>query len=363
MDTSDEFIHAISFGNEFSGPNKSMERQSTLVPLMAAKNPQPSCSGYVPTPRAPPREVPQATAAEQQAEVMIREAKAGKATIFPPKGKDFSYNPNVPVMALMDQDYLVVGNHVDEATQFKIIAGQYVDFSKLLPKDKLFSDDDKLELVIKNGKTYWSPVSDAVTINNFTRWEQAFRVYSNIFTRGHPQKSGELIEYNQVIYSIAQTYIWENVYAYDKEFRLHMARHHPNRSWAIILQQAWSMNLRDRLPNHLGNQSGQAPLTPNYQSGGKPRTDYCKRYNKGKCTLGSGCMFKHRCSYCDKFGHGVLVCRKLIYDKEKNHRRSGHKDHKDHQHKTGLQHGNNGKKTELNLINCYRKQTANIGRS
>ena len=55
----------------------------------------------------------------------------------------------------MDQDYLVVGSHIDAATQEKIMSGAYVDFSKLIPKDKLYSDEnDRLELVVRNGKAF-----------------------------------------------------------------------------------------------------------------------------------------------------------------------------------------------------------------
>ena len=54
-----------------------------------------------------------------------------------------------------------------------------------------------------------------------------------------------------MIHSIASQYIWDNVYNYDKEFRLHIAKH-PERSWSVILQQAWSMYLRDRLVKYDG---------------------------------------------------------------------------------------------------------------
>ena len=49
----------------------------------------------------------------------------------------------------MDQDYLVVGNHIDEVTQEKIRSGQYIDFSKLIPKDRILTEDEgRMELVI-----------------------------------------------------------------------------------------------------------------------------------------------------------------------------------------------------------------------
>ena len=138
---------------------------------------------------------------------------------------------------------MVVGAHIDQALEEEICQGNYIDFAKLLPRDRILSDDEsKLELVIKNGKTFWSPMSDTVTISNFQRWEQAFRVYANIYTKFCPNKAGELIEYNHVIHSISLTFTWENIYAYDRESRMHIARH-PERSWVVILQQAWAIRL------------------------------------------------------------------------------------------------------------------------
>ena len=217
---------------------------------------------------------------------------------------------------------MVMGAHVDEVTQLKIVSGQYVDFSKLFSKDKVMVvDDDRYELVVKDGKMFWSPVSSSekVAITNFQKWEQAFRVFSNIYCKAHPSRSGEMIDYNHIIHSIAVSYAWDNVYAYDKDFRLHLSRH-PNRSWAIILQQAWSLCLRDQIskgtetPGHHHQQHSQ---NGGKQKGGGPSSsDYCKRFNRGKCNLGKGCRYEHRCSYCNKFGHGVVVCRKLIFNRE-----------------------------------------------
>ena len=81
--------------------------------------------------------------------------------------------------------------------QQKIISGQYVDFSKLIPKDKILVEEDgHMQLVIKNGQSFWVPVSESesININNFSKWEQVFRVYANIYTKGNPDRAGELIQ-------------------------------------------------------------------------------------------------------------------------------------------------------------------------
>ena len=129
----------------------------------------------------------------------------------------------------------------------KIQKGEYIDFSKLIPRDKVVVEEDsRLELVVRNGRTFWTPVTPGVTINNFQRWEQAFRVFSNIYCKTNPTRATELIEYNHIIHTISQAYSWDNVYLYDKEFRMHMSKN-PSRSWGMILQQAWSLRLKDRI--------------------------------------------------------------------------------------------------------------------
>ena len=124
-----------------------------------------------------------------------------------------------------------------------------MDFAKLLSKDKVSKDDDhRMELINKGGQSFFVPVSDRETtgIYNFSKWEQAFRVFSNIYTRRYPSKATDLIQYNHVIYSASLTYVWDNVYKYDREFRMHISNY-PQRSWSVILQQAWSMYLKDKI--------------------------------------------------------------------------------------------------------------------
>ena len=285
------------------------------------KQPQPLCSVR----QQEEDEMPQ-----EQGDKMVRLSERAKASLFPPQCQNLQNNLNanytskqfVPKdVTLIDQDYVVVSGHVDPALQEKIVSGQYVDFGKLLPKDRVSAlDDSRMELVVRNGKAFWVPISDGVSINNFAKWEQAFRVYANIYAKAHQEHAGELIEYNHVIHSISLSFAWDNVYAYDCDFRLHLARH-PDRSWSIILQQAWAMRLCDRIyHNKIENQSYNhtQEMPSHHHKEGTKSSDYFKRFNKGKCNLGKACRYEHRCLYCNKFGHGVIICRKLIFDRDKS---------------------------------------------
>ena len=93
---------------------------------------------------------------------------------------------------LVDEDYLLVASHVDSPTLNKIINGEYVDFARLLPHDKILQEEDqRLEVVVRGGHTYWVPAIDREnlsSISSINKWEQAFRVYSDILSEGKSNK-------------------------------------------------------------------------------------------------------------------------------------------------------------------------------
>ena len=201
------------------------------------------------------------------ADKMIREAEASRAKIFKTPGNESNYIHT----SLVDDNYMVIGAHVDLLTQDKIKKGEYVDFSKLLPKDRSYGEDQQMELVNRGGQSFFIPAEkDSGSITNFNKWEQAFRIYMNVYSRQHPSRASELIQYNHIIFTAASTYLWDNVYTYDKEFRMHMANY-PNRNWSVILQQAWTMYLKDRIRHDNKN--------PNFGGSFKKHKEECKRLN------------------------------------------------------------------------------------
>ena len=83
---------------------------------------------------------------KQQADKFIREAESAKARILGTQGKTeqtFDLNKKFVHSAMVDEDYLLVASHVDSVTYNKIVQGEYVDFAKLIPKDKILQEDDK----------------------------------------------------------------------------------------------------------------------------------------------------------------------------------------------------------------------------
>ena len=144
---------------------------------------------------------------------------------------------------------------------------------------------------------------ESQSINDFGKWEQAFRVYANVYTKMFHEKASELIQYNHVIYTASLSYLWDNVYTYDKEFRMHISQF-PQRSWAVILQQAWTLYMKDRL-----RYAGGGNVQNTEHNGNSTKKEICRRFNKGKCKNGSSCRYDHRCEGCGKWGHGLHICR------------------------------------------------------
>ena len=158
-----------------------------------------------------------------------------------------------------------------------------------------------MEMVNKGGLSYWIPISEqeSTSVNSFYKWEQAFRVFSNIYMEAYPAKANELVQYNHIIHMASQTFAWDNVYHYDREFRIHMSKHHLARSWAVILQQAWAVCLKDKVSGGGNSNSGMSGNHNNNHHQGGARRKLCFDFNSGYCSYGQSCRFDHRCSFCN----------------------------------------------------------------
>ena len=93
---------------------------------------------------------------EEKAERLIQEAEKSKGQIFANTGNykkfDVVAAKEMIHSVLVDEEYSSVGSHLDEATVNKIKRGEYVDFAKLLPRDRLsIEEDNHLQPIFKDG--------------------------------------------------------------------------------------------------------------------------------------------------------------------------------------------------------------------
>ena len=104
----------------------------------------------------------------------------------------------------------MIGAHVDPALQDKIRRGEYIDFATLLPRDRnsFGSEEQRMELVNRGGQSFFVPSDkDQSLISSFGKWEQAFRIFMNVYTKQYPEKASELIQYNHIIFTASTSYV------------------------------------------------------------------------------------------------------------------------------------------------------------
>ena len=176
---------------------------------------------------------------------LILEAERSKAKINQPTGKGIEHHYRLTC----DDEFFYLSSHVDKTIRDKIRNGEVdIDLSRLILKCKL-SNDNKLEIINKEGHSYFVPTSDREIpmINSFKRLEQAFRIFSGIYTKTRPDRVQQLYQYVDAISTAAENFVWDNVYTYDQLFH-QLITEYPHRSWGIIYTHGWNMILNDHLP-------------------------------------------------------------------------------------------------------------------
>ncbi|CAC5407839.1 unnamed protein product [Mytilus coruscus] len=135
-------------------------------------------------------------------------------------------------------------NDVDVFVPQKIINQiwnlEYVDLAQLLYKNfvsnidqpkKVLGFDEDGDILIERNK-----YSKVKSLSNIGEWTEGFLNYMKILLQRFPDLANELITYMTIIRRASVPF--ENVYKYDKQFRLRKARDHM-RAWDVIDGQVW----------------------------------------------------------------------------------------------------------------------------
>ena len=236
--------------------------------------------------------------AKDIARARIVEAEKFRVTVDVTPG---AYNPDND-----DDAFYMSTCHTEDAVAEKAYSGKFVDMNKIYPKQNDFksSQDTRLEIINKDGRTYFVPAGDNTKrVYNFHTWQKAFRVYATLYSKANPLRAAEILQYMDVIGNAASSFVWENVAAYDYVHRQLMDEK-PKRTWGKIYQQGWSMCMKEHLPfKASGNiRKGKTPSK-------NDKDPYCWRFNKNNCRR-VHCRYEHRCSYCGATGHGAYNCMK-----------------------------------------------------
>ena len=261
----------------------------------------------------------------QKQERISRQAEKTKGILYKPAGmsdtqyqlfKSFEFTHDSAIE--VDEKYSHSTSHLNGALIAKIEKGEFVELAKLIkrsvPSGIAEDENKRIQLYDREGSSYYLPLGNhretPIAINSYKKWLKAFKLYANIYTKANPWRVKEVFDYIETIEEAAEKYSWNNVYAYDIEFRKLMQTY-PKRSWGVIYNRGWVVLLREPAYKHSVTSDSIGSTGPKKAKAGK----ICYRYNNGKCTF-QGCRYEHRCSYCGKEGHGTWACTKKLKDRE-----------------------------------------------
>ena len=255
--------------------------------------------------------------AKWRANRVIIEAEQYKATLEQPKGNADLYISDLCSDKAGDVSMKQMKNNIDANDEFfhltchvepgvrdKIEKGEFIELDKLLPRNHVdLRNEGRVDLIHKDGLTFFRSHQNKNKINGIRKWEQAFRVYAAIYSAANPHRSAEIWQYVYMINTAAATYIWEDVVQYVFTFRQLMSVN-PDHSWAKIYNQMWNLAMWNPLGMHRGGNnmhfqhwSSTSGGDHTGQNNQQRKPKYCWKFNKGVCNDGY-CKFPHKCYYC-----------------------------------------------------------------
>ena len=150
--------------------------------------------------------------------------------VIPPAPAFFS-TPNPCVSSVVPLNAL---NHpLDKGLEDKILRGEHVDFSLLMPETLYQTQTPALQLHYEDLPPGYlgSPLTvvkcKKPVVDSFQKWLDAFMAYMLVIVTAYPNRAVELIKYQQIISRAVTKFkglVW---YTYDEHFRRRVARDPP----------------------------------------------------------------------------------------------------------------------------------------
>ena len=226
----------------------------------------------------------------------------------------------------------------------RIIRGEYIDFTTLIPKAMLSSNVEPehptsfiVQLPSGSGDFSLHPSAKGRKITSFSSWMEAWNVYLAIRVDHIPSCAPSLIAYQRIITSASVSYPLQSWLNYDVQFRM-LAASDPSLRWDTRHPDLWlqcitpsGIQQSKRWPcpycgatNHFPDRcpfrtnpskqlsSGQWNHTKGQHNSGVsgssivnrhnlPRNSgpgYCRDFNYSSCTR-ERCKFAHHCEHCN----------------------------------------------------------------
>ena len=205
---------------------------------------------------------------------------------------------------------------LEQNLQDKILRGEYIDFSLLLPDSLARPQAPDIQLRVDDSIPGSSPVTMVrkrkPVIDSFHKWLDAFTAYALVIVGSHPRRSLELFKYQQIISRAASKFQGTAFLAYDEHFR-RQAANDLRISWDQVDIELWTVTFSGLAKPHClvcsGSHDSQSSCTnadPFRQS--SKNSLFCFRFNRSSGCNSRPCPFPHVCCHCRSTDNFIVAC-------------------------------------------------------
>ena len=205
---------------------------------------------------------------------------------------------------------------LEQNLQDKILRGEYIDFSLLLPDSLARPQAPDIQLRVDDSIPGSSPVTMVrkrkPVIDSFHKWLDAFTAYALVIVGSHPRRSLELFKYQQIISRAASKFQGTAFLAYDEHFR-RQAANDLRISWDQVDIELWTVTFSGLAKPHC-----LVCSSPHHSQSSCPNADpfrqsskngpVCFRFNRSSGCHSRPCPFPHVCRRCRSADHSIVAC-------------------------------------------------------
>ena len=217
---------------------------------------------------------------------------------------------------------------LDRNLEDKILRGEYVDFTLLLPDSLSQPQVPEIQLRVDDSAPgFASPVSMVrkrkQVIDTFQKWLDTYTAYMLVLVASYPRHSLELLKYQQIISGAATKFKGLAFLAYDEQFRC-WAAYDLSISWDQVDLELWTVTFSGLAKPHClvcsSPYHSQTDCPSADPSRLPPRNGpVCFRFNRTSGCTASACPFPHVCHHCRSTTHSILHCPNSVTRNPQRH--------------------------------------------
>lgn len=244
----------------------------------------------------------------------------GVASSSPPFRRPGSANP------------LGLHKTLDKGTEDKILRGEYIDFTSLLPDTLTRPQVPELQFRFDDSGPGSTSNMTMVrkrkpVIDSFHKWLDAYTTYMIVLVSAYPRRSLELLKYQQAISCAATKFKGLSWLTYDEQFR-RRAANDLTINWGQVDLELWTVTFSGLAKPHCLICSSPYHSQTDCPSADSSRQQIrngavCFRFNRTSGCSSTSCQFPHVCRRCHSASHSVINCPRSLSRKHNNQRSQG----------------------------------------